>query len=327
MDYAANIFSKKPTGFNNSDQPDFPPRAFDSWEKVTSEFTVPSSVYKGLDIEQKSYKHIKFQVGEANVSVDESLDETTVCFDMFFADPNDKNLVEVRSKKKSGDLLHLEVEIKQPSFFTSKRIDVKLDVTVKLSSASALETLAIALPNEIISINGNHSPVFSNLLIKTGNGRITINEFVTGSIVILSTANGGITTRGLRGKSITLSAANGYIDAGIDNLSGKLNVSIANGKTEVNVASISGNSTNKLELSSVNGTIDLSLPDTFESAFQTNVVIGQTVIQCNKYPDKIHYEKSRNSSHVDGYYGDNTQQTGNKVKLSSVIGRCSVIFG
>ena len=50
------------------------------------------------------------QVGEANVSVDESLDETTVCFDMFFADPNDKNLVEVRSKKKSGDLLHLEVE-------------------------------------------------------------------------------------------------------------------------------------------------------------------------------------------------------------------------
>ncbi|KAG2222101.1 hypothetical protein INT45_007987 [Circinella minor] len=311
MDFAANIFSQKPTGSDNSDQPDFPPSASDSWEKVTSEFTVPSSVYKGLEIEQKSHKYIKSQVGEANVSVDESLDETTVCFDIFFADPNDKNLVEV----------------KQPSFFTSKRIDIKLDVTVKLSSASALETLAIGLANQIIIINGNHSPVFSNLLLKTGNGRITINEFVTGSIVVLSTANGGITTRGLRGKSITLSTANGYIDAGIDNLSGKLNGSIANGKIEVNVASISGNSTHKLELSSVNGDVDLSLPDTFESTFQTNAVIGRTVIQSSKYPEKIHYERSRTTSHVGGYYGDKTQQTGNNVKLTSVIGRCSVIFG
>ena len=135
---------------------------------------------------------------------------------------------------------------------------MKLDVTVKLSSASALETLVIALPNEIITINGNHCPVFSHLLLKTDNGRITISESVAAGIVILSATNGGITARGLRGKIITLSAANGYIDVGIDDLSGKFTGAVANGNIDVNVASISGKS-GRVELSATNGNVSLSL--------------------------------------------------------------------
>ena len=129
---------------------------------------------------------------------------------------------------------------------------------MKLSSASALDILVIALPNEIITINGNHSPVFSHLVLKTDNGRITTSEFITAGIVVLSTTNGGITARGLRGKSITLSAANGYIDVGIDDLSGKLIGAIADGKIDINVASITGKSST-VGLSATNGNVSLSL--------------------------------------------------------------------
>ena len=38
------------------------PQPSDSWETVASEFTVPASVYQGLDIQQKASKHVNFQV-------------------------------------------------------------------------------------------------------------------------------------------------------------------------------------------------------------------------------------------------------------------------
>ena len=38
------------------------PRPSESWKMVTSEFTVPSSDYQGLDIQQKASNHVNFQV-------------------------------------------------------------------------------------------------------------------------------------------------------------------------------------------------------------------------------------------------------------------------
>ena len=131
-------------------------------------------------------------------------------------------------------------------------------MTVTLSSASVLNTLALSLPNEVITVHGDDNPVFSNLVLRTANGHITTTEFVTSDSVVLSTANGGIKTSGLRGNNINLSTANGHIDADVDSLSGNLIGSSANGGIDVNIASISGTS-NEVNLSTSNGNIDVSL--------------------------------------------------------------------
>ena len=127
-----------------------------------------------------------------------------------------------------------------------------------------MNTLALSLPNEVITVHGDDNPAFSNLVLKTANGRIATTESVTSDSVVLSTANGGIKTDGLRGKDIKLSTANGHIEVDVDALSGNLIGSSANGKIDVNVVNISGTSS-KVELSTANGNIDVSLVSNFKT--------------------------------------------------------------
>ena len=150
-----------------------------------------------------------------------------------------------------------------------------------------MKTLALELPNEVITIHGNDNPVFSNLVLKTANGRITTTEFVTGDNVVLSTANGGIKTNGLRGNNIKLSTANGHIDVDIDALSGNLIGSSAHGKIDVNVASISG-TTSEVELSTANGNIDVSLVSNFKTITIIIVYMQRTIVPEKEY--NSHYE-------------------------------------
>ncbi|KAG2227278.1 hypothetical protein INT45_008522 [Circinella minor] len=302
------------------------PQPSDSWETVASEFTVPASVYQGLDIQQKVSKHVNFQTGYANVVVDDTIQETTVHIDLSFYNPDDQEFVEIRTEeRKSEGLLFLVIDLKHPHPVDNYRICLKADVTVTLSSSSVLNTLTLSLPNDVITVHGDDNPVFSSLVLRTANGRITTTEFVTSNSIVLSTANGGIQTSGLRGTNIELSTANGYIDANIDSLSGNLIASSANANIDINIATISGTSS-EVKVTTVNANIDVSLPDAFETSFDLSTVVGHNKIQSNDHPEKIHYKGSHNGRHVQGYYGDNKQQTENAVKVSSVSGRSSVVF-
>ena len=149
-----------------------------------------------------------------------------------------------------------------------------------------MNTLALALPNEVITVHGDDNPVFSNLVLITANGRITTTEFVTSDSVVLSTANGGIKTNGLRGHDIKLSTANGHIDVDIDALSGNLIGSSANGKIDLSVASISG-TTSEVKLSTANGNIDVSLVSNFKT-IAIVVFMQRTILPENEY--NSHYK-------------------------------------
>ncbi|KAI9259571.1 hypothetical protein BDA99DRAFT_513578 [Phascolomyces articulosus] len=295
----------------------------DSWEKVTSEFTAPSSIYNGLDVEQKASRYINFQSGEANVLVDESIEETTIRFDMAFQNPEDQDFIEIRKEERAEGILRLVVDVKHP---VPEHICMKLDITVTLSSAGILDTLSIEAPNEAVTVHGEHNPVFFNILaLSTANGRITTTESVTGGKVIFSTANGEIIAKGLTGNDVTLSTANGNVDVEIDTLSGNLVGSTANGKIAVNVAAITGTSS-KVQLSTANGKIAATLPDSFESSFDINSVIGKVSVESINHPEKIHFKEHHNALHMSGYYGDIDKKTENRVEVSSVVGGSSIVF-
>ena len=116
-----------------------------------------------------------------------------------------------------------------------------------------MENLSIQLRNGYIIVHGEQAPVFSDLILRSSNGRIETTEAVTSNRnIILTSSNGSIKTRGLIGNNVQVSSSNGHVDIGIDSLTGNLSGTSSNGKVELNAATISGEG-NAVELSSSNG--------------------------------------------------------------------------
>ncbi|KAG2219497.1 hypothetical protein INT45_010417 [Circinella minor] len=299
------------------------PQFSDPWESVTTEFQVPGVTYQALNIEITSRYYIHFETGEANVLVDESIDETIVRFDVSFYNPNDKDLVEFQSEETPDGTLNLSLDAKHP---LSRRIFLKLNVIVTISSPSILENLSIQLPNHHITVHGEQTPVFSNLFLATSNGHIeTTKGLISYSNIILMTSNGSIKTKDLIGNHVQLSSANGHIYIGIDTLNGDLEGVSANGGVTLNAVSISGEG-NMVELSSSNGHVIANLPDTFKSLFDVSTTLGKATVQSDIHPEKIHYDSRRTDRHIKGYYGDIEKKTNNFVKVSSSSGHSTLVF-
>ncbi|KAI7850896.1 hypothetical protein BDC45DRAFT_538845 [Circinella umbellata] len=299
------------------------PQFSDSWENITKEFQVPAVMYQALNIELPFRKYIHFETGEANVLVDESIDETIVRFDVSFYNSNDKDLVEFRSEETSDGTLNLSLDTKHP---LSRRIFLKLNVTVTISSPSILENLSIQLPNHHITVHGEHTPIFSNLILASSNGQIeTTNGVTSNDNIIFMTSNGSIKTKGLIGNNVQLSSSNGHIYTGIDFLNGDLEVASANGEVVLNAVSISGEG-NVVELSSSNGHVVANLPDTFESLFDVSTTLGKATVQSENHPEKIHYDSHRTDRYIKGYYGDIEKKTNSIVRVSSSSGHSSLVF-
>ncbi|KAI9280471.1 hypothetical protein BY458DRAFT_500755 [Sporodiniella umbellata] len=268
----------------------------------TSSFSFKPEDYQNLkikyDVNRESGNHLNTYAGQTTVSEDKSLSDIKIEFDVKLSEKLTED--EFLITKRTEDSTYV-IELIGDGHPTN--VCISIDVAIKVPSVSALEGLNIELVNN----------------------KFVLNDALTFKKLSLVTANGDVDLKkGLTSGDTTIETVNGQIEGTINSLNGNLSTFTANGYVKLAVKDIARATDSRvIKVKTVNGFVDIQLPQSFESAFELKSIMGKKSVESDN-PENIHIER-KSFGQLSGYYG-NGDQTKNSVRLQTVSGDISLKY-
>ncbi|KAG0166814.1 hypothetical protein DFQ28_006553 [Apophysomyces sp. BC1034] len=261
-----------------------------------SVFQVPET-YKGLHVDQSDNHGVTITSdGHNNVRVvqNSTVDRVTVVFDIKVANENDQDRIWIEQKVLSDGVLGLFIKHDRQRKYP---LCANLDILIQLPEHSSLDILKVGIVHSDISVQ--EDLVFSKKLnLATVKGDIIVNNVTAGNSKFASTS--------------------GIVHAMFNSLDGNLDISAVKGDLSVFVSKVAED-VSSMKLSTVSGSVDLSLPRDYDSQFKLSTISGSTAVKSQTTPEKIHINGSNWGHNKSGYYGDNNV-TQKRLGLSTVHG-------